>query len=221
MSQLQNRQGRVGKEKLDRLNSNNPIQGNRFEVLSQSPSGAGGRNFVQQKLTAFAVKRSCGEMDGAGIDIAPSPKRTAPGGTSYARMAAVGEGGASAVQSVTIDKSWSNPTENVSYVGNSSINSSSNGGIPTECDVNLGLCEEMAVLSELIEKDGSPINMALLLFLNKMNEELERKNKRIRALENEVKGIREKCREKELFVNKAKGGTEKRNGKLVKNCSDC
>ena len=189
MSQLQNRHGRVGQEKIDRLNSNNPIQGNRYEVLSQSPSGAGGRNLVQQKLTAFATKRSHGEMDSAGTDIAPSPKRTAPGGMSYARMAAVGGGGASAVQSVTLDKSWSNPTAN--NVGNGSTSTRSIESIPTGCDVNMGLCEEMAVLSELIEKDGSPINMALLLFLNKMNEELERKNKRICALENEVKGIRE------------------------------
>ena len=75
-------------------------------------------------------------------------------------------------------------------------------GFP-EQNVSLGFSEEMANLTGILEKESTPLNIALLLYLNKLNEVLVVKDKKIVSLESEVKELKEKCREKELFVNKS------------------
>ena len=195
-------QNGFSREQMNRVNVNNPIQGNRFAALSQSPVRAVGRGLVQRKVTAYATKRSFGEIEG-GAGTVPSPKRSAPGNMSYAQKLA-GEVGAG-ISLNTLDKSWSENVEEFVAPSAAELDAAGNSK-------SLSLSEEMANLSELVEKDGSPIYMALLLFLNKLNEGLDAKEKRIVVLEKEVMVLNGKIKEKELFANKA--GVEKERSAL-------
>ena len=201
-SQQLRKKGRASNDKIAQLDRNNPIQGNRFEALSGDFVGAGGRGLVQTKVTAFASKRSLDEIDDG--DCVSSPKRkAAPAGPSYAQKTADGGGGAGAAlsQSVVMDSSWLANTDPSVSGGGPNLNENSSSVSNDGC--SLSLSEEMNNLSDLLEKDGSPLNMALLIFLNKLNEGMDVKEKKIVSLEKEVKELKEKCREKELFVNRA------------------
>ena len=91
-SQPNVRKGRVSSDKIAQLNRSNPTRGNRFEVLSGDFNVAGGRNLVQQKLTAFAPKRGFDQVEDGGP--ASSPKRVAASAAhSYAQKVAGGGGG--------------------------------------------------------------------------------------------------------------------------------
>ena len=194
MPAQQNRLLRDNSDQMNRLNANNPIKGNRYAVLSQSPMRAEGRVLVQKKVTAYATKRNFGEIESGDAESAPTPKRVAPGNLSYAQKLVGGEGAASFPNQV--DQSW---VENVNDV----IEQCATELPATGSNKSLSLSEEMVNLFEIVEKDGSPVFMALMLYLNKLNEGWDERDRKIAVLEKEVKVLNERIKEKELFVNRA------------------
>ena len=186
--------GRVSKGKIDQLNKKNPTSYNRFEALSDGFTATGGRNLVQQKLFVLSSKRSFDQVDEGGPSS--SPKRVAA--PSYAQKVS-GNGGGGAT---TMLKSG---TVNVNPVSHQFVTNPPplEPSVSPEPNVSLGLGEEMQNLTDFLEKDSSPLNMALLLYLNKLNESFDEQRKKIISLERDVAELQEKCRQKELFVNKA------------------
>ena len=180
-SQHLKKKGRASNDKIAQLDRNNPLQGNRFEALSGDFVGAGSRGLVQTKVTAFTSKRSFDEIDD-GVCVSSLKRKAALAGPSYAQKTAGGSGGAGVAlsQSVVMDSSWLANTDPIVNLNENSSSVSNDGSC-------LSLSEEMNNLSDLLEKDGSPLNMALLIFLNKLNEGMDFKEKKIVSLEKEVK----------------------------------
>ena len=116
----------------------------------------------------LASERGFDEIDDGGP--ASSPKRVAmPAMASYAQKTAGGVGEAAVMgQSVIMDKSWlDNGDPLISNEVPYQAILAAIVSVSSESDTSLGLSEEMANLSGLLEKDSSPLNMALLIFLNK------------------------------------------------------
>ena len=74
----------------------------------------------------------------------------------------------------------------------------------------ISFSNEMAELANVVEKgDSCPFKVALLAYLNKVNECLDSKNEEIMVLKGEIASLKEEKRERELLALKITGDKEK------------